>query len=118
MKDINKIKKVSFPCPCGGKIIWKKEKVVEDSVDCGILDVEYCNKCGEKYLPDWSMKIVESKLQEAGLWGVERKEIKFWKSGNSITTRFPINLVKSLDLNKIKKGYIYSEGKHKLTIEF
>jgi len=83
-----------------------------------MLDVEICNKCKSKYLPEESMIVVENKLKENGLWGMERKEIKFWKSGNSITTRFPINLVKSLDLNKIKKGYIYSEGKHKLTIEF
>ena len=118
MKNINEIKKISFPCPCGGKILWKKEKVVEDGIDCGILDVEYCNKCGEKYFPDWSMKIVESKLQEAGLWGVERKEIKFWKSGNSVVTRFPSELVSELKLSSIKKAHIYKEGNHKLTIEY
>ena len=112
------MEKIEYPCPCGGKVKWKKEKVIQQGIDCGILDVEICNKCKSKYLPEESMIVVENKLKENGLWGMERKEIKFWKSGNSITTRFPINLVKSLDLNKIKKGYIYSEGKHKLTIEF
>ena len=114
----NKIKKIDFPCPCGGKIIWKKEKVIQEDIDCGVLDVEICNKCKERYLPDWSMEVVENKLSEAGLWGVERKEIKFWKSGNSIVTRFPIEIVNDLGLVKIKKGYIYKEGNHKLTIEF
>ncbi|MBS3155287.1 hypothetical protein J4404_02190 [Candidatus Woesearchaeota archaeon] len=112
------MKKIEYPCPCGGKVEWKKERIIQQGIDCGILDVEICNKCKSKYLPEESMIVVENKLKENGLWGMERKEIKFWKSGNSITTRFPINLVKSLDLNKIKKGYIYSEGKHKLTIEF
>jgi len=112
------MKKIEYPCPCGGKVEWKKERIIQQGIDCGMLDVEICNKCKSKYLPEESMIVVENKLKENGLWGMERKEIKFWKSGNSITTRFPINLVKSLDLNKIKKGYIYSEGKHKLTIEF
>ena len=64
------------------------------------------------------MIIVENKLKENGLWGMKRKEIKFWKTGNSIVTRLPVEIVKSLGLSKIKKGYIYQEGQHKLSIEF
>ena len=48
---------------------------------------------------------------------LERKEIKFWKNGNSLTTRLPTELVKTLGLNKIKKGHIYPEGKNKIVIE-
>ena len=110
--------KIQYPCPCGGKLSWKKERIIKDGIDCGILDIEICEKCQEEYLPDESMIVVENKLKENGLWGVERKEIKFWKNGNSITTRFPIELVKALGLDKIKKGHIYQEGKNKLTIEF
>lgn len=112
------MEKIEYPCPCGGKLAWKKERIIKDGIDCGILDVEICRKCGEEYLPDESFEIVENKLKENGLWGVERKEIKFWKTGNSITTRFPIELVKTLGLDKIKKGHIYQEGKNKLAIEF
>ncbi|NQU78604.1 hypothetical protein HQ545_02445 [Candidatus Woesearchaeota archaeon] len=112
------MKKIAYPCPCGGKVKWKKERVVQDGVDCGILDVEYCDKCGELYLPDESLQVVEKKLKQAGLWGVERKEIKFWKTGNSITIRFPVELVNRLNLTEVKKGYVYPEGEHKLTIEF
>jgi len=118
MKNIEKIKKINFPCPCGGKIEWKKEKVIQEEIDCGTLDVEICNKCGNQYLPDWSMEIVENKLKEAGLWGIKRKEIKFWKSGNSIIIRFPVELVRKLGIQNIKKGYAYEEGKNKLSIEF
>ena len=57
------MEKIEYPCPCGSKIKWKKDNVVIEGISCGILDVEYCNKCGEKYFPDWSMKIVESKSQ-------------------------------------------------------
>lgn len=112
------VEKIMYPCPCGGKLKWKKEKVIKDGVDCGILDIEYCPKCGEEYLPDESLEIVEDKLRQQGLWGMERKQIKFWKTGKSITVRFPLELVKKLHLDHIKKGYIYPEGKHKLAIEF
>lgn len=67
MKDITKIKKINFPCPCSGKIRWSKEKVKMNGINCGILDVEICNKCGTQYLPDWSMKIVENKLKQANI---------------------------------------------------
>lgn len=112
------IKKYNYPCPCGGKIKWKRDRVIQDSIDCGILDIEYCEKCGEEYLPDESMEIVEKKLKEANLWGVERKEIKFWKTGKAITLRLPVDIVKKLQLDKIKKGYVHPEGNNKLTIEF
>ncbi len=67
------MKKINYPCPCGGKLKWKKEKIVRDEIDCGILDVEYCEKCGEEYLPEESFDIVERKLKENNLWGVEGK---------------------------------------------
>ena len=96
------IKKIPYPCPCGGAIKWKKERVVQEGVDCGILDVEYCEKCNEQYFPEESMRIVEEKLKEAGLWGIERKEVKFWKSGNSLVIRFPTEFVKKLKLKDQK----------------
>ena len=47
----------------------------------------------------------------------KRKEIRFWKTGESITIRLPVEIVRKMDLRNIKSGYIYPEGKHKLTIE-
>lgn len=111
-------KKIRFPCPCGGKIRWTKEKVVQSGVDCGILDVEICDKCGNMYLPDDSMKIVEQKLKEKRLWGTKRKEVKFWKSGNSVIIRLPTEMTHELGLDRVKKGYVYQEGENKLTIEY
>jgi len=65
-----------------------------------------------------SMKIVEKKLKEHNLWGVKRKSIKFWQSGNAVTIRIPTELTKQLHLEDIKKGYIYGEGDNKLVIEY
>ena len=112
------MKKTEYPCPCGGKVKWLRDKVIIDGVDCGILEIERCEKCGEDYLPDESLVIVEQKLKEKGLWGVKRKEVKFWKSGNSVTIRVPTKLTNELGLKKIKQGYIYPEGDHKIGIEF
>lgn len=112
------MEKYSYPCPCGGRIKWKRERVIREGIDCGILDIEFCEKCFEEYLPDESMKIVEEKLRKHNLWGVKRKVVKFWKSGKTIVIRLPTELSKEFGLNNIKKGYVYPEGENKLSIEF
>lgn len=112
------MEKIRYPCPCGGKIRWAKEKVIQEDIDCGILDVEICDKCGTKYLPGYSMEVVEEKLKKAGLWGVQRKEVQFWKSGKSVVLRLPTKLTQELGLNNIKKGFVYPEGKHKFVVEY
>lgn len=109
------MKTEKIPCPCGGFIEWKREKVIQDGIDCGILEVEFCTQCKTTYLPEDSMLVVEEKLKKEGLWGVQRKEIKLWKTGNTITVRFPTSLVEDDDLPD--KGYIHREGKHKFVIE-
>lgn len=106
-----------IPCPCGGYLELEKQKVVQDGVDCGLLEVEHCTRCRATYLPEESMLVVEEKLQKAGLWGVMRKEVKFWKTGSAVTIRVPTSIVKKLNLSGIEKGYLYPEGKHKLVIE-
>ena len=111
-------KKIRFPCPCGGKIRWAKEKVMQQGVDCGVLDVEICDKCGEMYLPDWSMLEVEKKLKEKGLWGMERKEIKFWRSGNSVILRLPTKMTYEFGLDNVKKGNVYKEGENRFVVEY
>lgn len=111
------VEKLNYPCPCGGRVQWKEERVVIEGIDCGILDVEYCPKCGEQYLPEESMERVEEKLKAAGLWGVERKKVSFWKSGNSVILRVPAKIAQALGIRPHREGYIYPEGKGKLVIE-
>ena len=111
------IEKIQYPCPCGGKVEWKKDRVITQGVDCGTLDVEYCSKCGEQYLPEESMKIVEKKLKEAGLWGVKRKEVNLWKSGSSVLLRIPKDIADSLNLKPDEKVTIYPEGKKRLVVD-
>ena len=110
------MERINYPCPCGGTLKWKRDKIIEDGIDCGILDVEYCVKCGEIYLPDESLTTVENKLKENNLWGIQRKQIKFWKSGSAIVIRLPKDFSK--DLQKVKVGHLYRDGKNKLAIDF
>lgn len=110
------MKKIAYPCPCGGRIKWKKDKVVIEGLNCGNLDIEYCEKCGEEYLPENTMEIVETKLKEAGLWGIQRKEVNLWRSGNSVVLRIPKDIAKKLNLKPNEKVTLYAEGKNKLII--
>lgn len=111
------MEKIKYPCPCGGKIEWKIDKVLVQGIDCGLLDVEYCNKCGEEYLPEESMGIVEKKLKKAGLWGIKRKEATLWKSGGSVLLRIPKDIADNLNLRADEKVTIYPEGKKRLVID-
>lgn len=111
------MKKINYPCPCGGRVKWKKDKVVMEGVDCGLLDVECCPKCGEEYLPEESLKVVENKLKEAGLWGVERRKVSFWKSGSSVVLRIPTKIANALGLKASQKADIYKEGENRLVVE-
>ncbi len=63
--------KIEYPCPCGRKIKWKKDRIIIEGVNCGVLDIEYCIKCGEEYFPDEVMEIVEEKLKGKGLWRLQ-----------------------------------------------
>lgn len=111
------MEKISYPCPCGGKLEWKTDKIIVSGIDCGILDIEYCKKCGEEYLPEESMYIVEEKLKDAEIWGIKRKEATLWKSGNSVLIRIPKEISDNLDLKPDEKVIIYQEGKKRLIID-
>lgn len=111
------MKKQPYPCPCGGTIKWKKEKVVVEGIECGNLDVEYCQACGEEYFPEETMEIVERKLKQEGLWGTQRKEATLWKSGNSVLLRIPKDIADNMKLKPDEKVTIYPEGKKKLIID-
>ncbi|MGB3479881.1 MAG: hypothetical protein WBB67_12060 [bacterium] len=106
-----------YPCPCGGRIKWQKKRIEIQGVDCGILDVEYCPRCGSEYFPEQSMVIIEENLKKAALWGMKRKEITFWRSGNTVVMRLPVNIARNLNLKASMKGLLYQEGKNKLVIE-
>lgn len=105
-----------FPCPCGGRLRRKEEETIIDGINCGLLKVETCLRCGSKYFPDASMEIIERQLKEAGIWGMQKQEVSLWKSGKSVVVRIPLKIAKSLGLKPAMKGSIYKEDS-KLVIE-
>ncbi len=111
------MEKENYPCPCGGKVKWKEKEVIIDNVNCGNLWVERCDRCGSEYFPEESMKIIEQKLKQKGLWGMQRKEVIFWKSGNSVVLRIPRKIANTLDIKANQKAFMYPEGENKLIIE-
>jgi hypothetical protein len=111
------MRRKGYPCPCGGKVTWQKKRIEIQGIDCGILDVEYCNKCGSEYFPEEPMVIIEQKLRQAGIWGIDRREITFWKSGNTVVLRLPVNIARNLNLKAHTKILLYQEGKNKLVVE-
>ena len=111
------MEKINYPCPCGGTIQWKKDRVLVEKIDCGILDVEQCPKCNEQYFPEETMKIVEQKLREHGLWGIKRKDVTFWQSGSSVLLRIPKDIAEQLSLKPNEKATMYAEGNKKIVVE-
>ena len=87
-----------------------------DELDCGILEIEHCKKCGSEYFSDEAMRVVEQKLKQEGLWG-QRKEVTLWKSGNSVVLRIPVKIASILGLKANTKASIYPETREKLVIE-
>ena len=63
------------------------------------------------------MKIVEKKLKDVGIWGVQRKEANLWKSGSSVLLRIPKGIADKLNLKPDEKVTIYTEGNNKLIVE-
>lgn len=109
--------KTRYPCPCGSKVEWTRKEIITEGVNCGTLDVEICPKCKSEYFPEKTMAIIEKKLSENGLWGVERKEISFWKTGNAIVFRIPNKIAGKLGITSKHKAHIYPEGTHKIILE-
>ena len=91
--------------------------VVIEGMNLGVLDIEYCPRCGEEYFPEETMEVVERKLKEHGLWGVQRKEATLWKSGGSVILRIPKDIAEQLNLKPDEKVSLYVEGKKKLIVD-
>ena len=66
------MEKISYPCPCGGKLEWKTDKVIVSGINCGILDTEYCKKCGEIFYDSSAADEIQKKSRELVLFGLSK----------------------------------------------
>ncbi len=104
-------------CPmCGGNV--KKGKVREEYLGhfLGEFPGWICTKCGETLLSAESVRKVQQRAKELGIFGLsERTAIA--KSGNSLVVRIKKTLANYLNITEGKQVFLHPEGKNKLVVE-
>ena len=105
-------------CPNCEKGELKKKKIREEmyGIYLGDFPAEVCLKCGESFVDSTTMKKIEKKAKEKGVWGLGMKT-KIAKAGNSIVIRIPKKIVDFLKLKKGEEAFIHPGGDSKLIIE-
>jgi YgiT-type zinc finger domain-containing protein len=105
-------------CPICEKGTLKKKKIEEKmfGISLGRYTAEVCVKCGESFLDEDSMKKIEAKAKELGIWGLA-KNIKIVKTGNSLSVRIPAKIARFLGLHEGEDVLLYPEGKDKIIVE-
>lgn len=104
-------------CPICGLGKLRNGKITEEmfGIRLGRFKAELCDKCGESFVNADTMREIEKKAKERGVWGLAKK-VKVVKSGNSLAIRIPAKITKFLTLREGLELLIYPE-KRKLIIE-
>ena len=110
---------MSAICPNCGKPRLRKGVVHEEmfGVDLGSFDGEICGACGETFLSESSMRKVEERAKELGLWGLASK-VRVVRSGNSLVVRIPAPLARHLKLRVGQELMISPDHADRLVLEF
>jgi YgiT-type zinc finger domain-containing protein len=105
-------------CPVCGKGTLKPAMVHEEmfGVELGDYPGEKCSSCGETFLPTESMRTVEARAKELGLWGLASK-VKVARSGNSLVVRIPAELARYLKLKNGQEVMVSPEKDNRLVLE-
>lgn len=85
-------------------------------VDLGEYAGEKCTNCGETFLTSESMRAIEKRAKELGLWGLASK-VKVARSGNSIVVRIPAPLAQYLKLKKGQEIMVSPDKENRLVLE-
>ncbi|MBN1386032.1 AbrB/MazE/SpoVT family DNA-binding domain-containing protein [Candidatus Woesearchaeota archaeon] len=102
----------SLTCPIcrKGKLTKGKSKEYLYGVYLGEYDAQICTVCHEIFLNEESVKKIEKKAKEKGIWGLGKKT-KITKSGNSIAIRISKELADYLKLEVGREAFIHPENK-------
>jgi YgiT-type zinc finger domain-containing protein len=105
-------------CPVCGKGTLRRGNVHETmfGVELGDYRGEICDQCGEAFLSTESMRKVEARAKELGLWGLASK-VKIARSGNSLVVRIPAKLARHLKLKNGQEVLIAPEKANRLVLE-
>ncbi len=105
-------------CPVCGKGYLREGEIEEGmlGIPLGRFPAEICDSCGESFVDQESMRKIENKARELGIWGLAKK-MKVAKSGNSLVVRIPAEIARFLGLDVGREILLYPEGKKKLVFE-
>jgi YgiT-type zinc finger domain-containing protein len=105
-------------CPACGKGKLRKKRVEESmfGVSLGEFPAESCPNCGETFLDDAAMAVLEKRAKAAGIWGLGKK-MKVVKSGNSLVLRIPTDVAKFMKLKAGKEVFLHPEGDDRLVVD-
>lgn len=105
-------------CLSCGKGKLRRGKVREEmfGIDLGEYPAEICDACGESFVTQESMRKIEARAKEAGIWGLAKK-VSIAKSGNSLVVRIPAELARFLHLKGGEDALVRPEGREKIVVE-
>lgn len=110
--------KMAKKCPACDRGALKKGPVEEEmfGVKLGKYWAEVCNKCGESFVDEETMRKIEIRAKAVGVWGLAKKT-KVIRSGNSLAVRIPAEIAKFAHLAKGIELVLHPEGKKKIVLE-
>ncbi len=104
-------------CPeCGGELEEAEKDVDMLGRVIGQFKCEICKVCGSTFMDDETMKNVEEKTKELGIFGME-KTTSISMSGNSLIIRINKKLAEFLQLTENTTVRVYPIDKKRFVVE-
>lgn len=82
----------------------------------GDFEGEVCNKCKAEFFNEEQDEVIEKKVKELGLWGLET-ETKVRQSGSSLSITLPKKVQEFFHIKKGKEVVLIPLDKHTLKIK-
>jgi len=101
---------------CGGKTEHKKIRAVELGKELGTFEADACTRCGEKYYSEETMRKIQARELELGVFGLEA-ETEVTRYGNSLAVRIKKAISDFVGLRKGRKVHVYPVDANKIAIE-
>ncbi len=110
--------KVAEICPTCGRGTLRPQQANEGmfGVNLGTFDADACDDCGEVFFTAPSVKRIEARAKELGLWGLASK-VKIAKSGDSLVVRIPPPLARYLRIRSGQEVFVAPDRKHMLVLD-
>ena len=101
---------------CGHSTKKQRVEVVDLGHTLGVFPADVCTQCGERYYSEESMRAIQQKEKELGLFGLE-STTEIAQYGNSFAIRVKKTIADFLNLKKGQKVIIHPLDSKRLQIE-